>query len=170
MQCQVCNNNKATVHYTKIINGQIEELHLCEECAMNNSEFEFDSTFSFNKLLTGLIDNIQEGPLKKSTGNLICPFCSLDYAKFRQTGKFGCAECYKTFKSNLSPLLKGIHGHDKHVGKVPRRANAVVAKEREIEHLRNKLNEFISEEAFEKAAEVRDKIKELEKEIDEEKE
>ena len=33
MLCQVCNKNEATVHYTKIINGEIEELHICEECA-----------------------------------------------------------------------------------------------------------------------------------------
>lgn len=166
MLCQNCNKNQATVHYTKIINGNIKELHLCEECAMNNSEIGFDSTFSFPTLLTNLIDNIQGESIKKEADNLRCPSCGLDYSKFRQTGKFGCAQCYETFRPNLSPLLRGIHGHDKHTGKIPYRANETVAKRREIQKLKHKLNDLVQKEAFEEAAKIRDKIKELEKEID----
>ncbi|MBZ2175200.1 UvrB/UvrC motif-containing protein [Schnuerera sp. xch1] len=163
MLCQMCNKNQATVHYTKIINGKVEELHLCEDCAMNNSEFGFDTTFSFHKLLTDLIDNFQEGVPKKQVSNIECPFCGLNYSEFRKTGKFGCAQCYETFEPNLNPLFRGIHGHDEHTGKVPRRANAAVATKREIEKLKRKLDELVAKEAFEEAAKVRDRIKELEK-------
>lgn len=166
MLCQICNKNQATVHYTKIINGNIEELHLCDECAVNNKEFDFDSTFSFHKLLSGLMDNIQEGTSHKEKKTINCPFCGMDYVKFRQTGKFGCAQCYVTFKSNINPLLKSIHGHDRHIGKVPIRANTQVAKQKKIQKLREQLNELVAKEEFEKAAKVRDRIKEIEKEID----
>lgn len=165
MLCQICKKNQATVHYTKIINGKIEELHMCEECAANNSEFDLDSPFSFNKLWTSLIDNFQTETYRRQTDNLTCPFCGLDYSQFRKTGKFGCAQCYETFRKNLTPLLRGIHAHDKHIGKVPYRANKTIAKERKIERLKNKLNELVLSEAFEEAAKVRDEIRALEKEI-----
>ncbi len=107
MLCQVCKKNNATVHYTKIINGEVEELHLCDECAIGNNEFEFSTPFSFHKLLTGLIDNIQEEPVKEDIDNTICSFCGLSYSKFKETGKFGCIHCYDTFRTKLIPLFRG---------------------------------------------------------------
>ncbi len=86
-------------------------------------------------------------------------FCGSSYSKFKQTGKFGCPECYNSFKSKLSPLFKGIHGHNEHIGKVPERGNQAVVKKREITKLREELEELVAIEAFEKAAVVRDKIK-----------
>lgn len=170
MLCQVCNKKDATVHYTKIINGEIEELHMCDECAKDNNEFEFDSTFSFHKLLTGLIDSLQGETKGEEIGEFICPFCGLSYAQFRQTGKFGCSQCYETFQSNLAPLFKGIHGHNKHMGKVPKRTNKTLAQEREIARLRREMSKLVSQEAFEEAAILRDKIKKLENELNNQKE
>lgn len=166
MLCQVCNKNNATVHYTKIINGEVEELHLCDECAMNKNEFEFDTSFSFHKLLTGLIDSIQKESVKKDVDDIVCSFCGLSYSKFRETGKFGCIHCYDTFKTKLIPLFRGIHGHNEHLGKIPKRANKTIAKHREISKLREKLEDLVHKEAFEEAAVLRDKIKELENNLD----
>jgi len=165
MLCQSCNKNQATVHYTKIINGQVSELHLCEECARANSEF--DNNFSFHKLLTGLIDTLQSEPLNTEGQDIICPFCKTSYSKFKQTGKFGCPECYDSFKAKLIPLFKGIHGHTEHIGKVPEKGNKSIVKKREITKLRQELEELVNIEAFEKAAIVRDKINALEKELEE---
>ena len=166
MLCQVCNKNNATVHYTKIINGEIEVLHLCDECAMSNNEFEFDTTFSFHKLLTGLIDSIQGGPVKKEVDDTICSSCGLSYSEFKQTGKFGCSHCYENFKPKLIPLFKGIHGHDEHIGKIPKRGNEGIIRRKEIEKLRKELDKLVDEEAFEEAAVLRDKIKGLESNLD----
>ncbi|GAI49395.1 unnamed protein product, partial [marine sediment metagenome] len=33
MSCDICHKNEASVHLTEIIDNQITELHLCEECA-----------------------------------------------------------------------------------------------------------------------------------------
>lgn len=165
MLCQICNKNNATIHYTKIINGKIEELHICDECAMDNNEFEFDGGFSFQKLLMGLIGNIQEESTKRKIEEIVCPNCKLSYSEFKKTGKFGCAQCYKTFKANLIPLFRGIHGHIEHTGKVPNRTNRILYKEREIDRLRIEMDKLVAEEAFEKAAILRDKIKEIENEL-----
>lgn len=165
MLCQSCKDNQATVHYTKIINGKVSELHLCEACAKEKNDFEFDTTFSFHKLLTSLIDNVQSGAMEKETKDIVCSFCNSSYTKFKQTGKFGCPECYNSFKSKLSPLFKGIHGQNEHVGKVPKRGNQTIVKKREITKLREELEELVAIEAFEEAAIVRDKINALEEEL-----
>lgn len=169
MLCQSCKEKQATVHYTKIINGKVSELHLCEECARDKNEFEFDPNFSFHKLLTSLIDNIQGGTSDRGAEDIVCSFCATPYSKFKQTGKFVCPQCYESFKSQLTPLLKGIHGHNEHIGKVPQRGNKAIVKKREITKLREELEELVASEAFEKAALVRDKISALEKELREEK-
>lgn len=163
MLCQKCNKKDATIHYTKIINGEADELHLCDECAMG--DHEFDTSFSFHKLLTGLIDNVQSVPLKEKDEDIKCNFCGLAYNEFRQTGRLGCANCYKTFESKLIPLLKGIHGNNEHMGKVPKRANQDIVKKREIDKLRDRLDLLIVREAFEEAAILRDKINELEDQL-----
>ena len=165
MLCESCNKNQATIHYTKIINGKVSELHLCEECAKSNNEWEIDGAFSFHKLLTSLIDNIQSETMEKEE-DIVCDFCGTSYTKFKQTGKFGCPQCYDSFKGKLSPLFKGIHGHNEHMGKVPEKGNQLIVKKREIAKLRKELDELVSVEAFEKAAIVRDKINELERELD----
>ncbi|QQY79448.1 protein arginine kinase activator [Keratinibaculum paraultunense] len=166
MLCQICNKRAATVHYTKIVNGEMEELHLCEECAMYKKELEFDTNFSFHKLLTGLIDSLQSEPVKEEGNNLICPNCNLSYAEFKQIGKFGCPECYRTFKEQLYPLFKGIHGHYEHVGKIPKGVDKTIITKKEIGRLKKELEKLVAKEAFEEAAVVRDKINKLKKELD----
>ena len=37
MQCDVCSKKKATVHLTEIVDDQMSEMHLCEECARQKS-------------------------------------------------------------------------------------------------------------------------------------
>lgn len=166
MLCQECGKNSATMHFTKIVNGDITELHLCDECAKKHKEFDFDTTFSFHKFLTGLIDNIQGEPFKEENIDIKCDVCGMSYSSFKQSGKFGCSHCYESFKSKLIPLLKEVHGHDTHIGKIPKRAGGAIGIKKEIGKLKSQLDILIKNEEFEKAAEVRDKIKSLQNEIE----
>ena len=52
-----------------------------------------------------------------------CGACGTTFAKFRQTGLLGCAQCYFAFEDRLAPLIERAHeGASQHVGKTPRRA------------------------------------------------
>lgn len=164
MLCQVCEKRPATLHYTKIVHGDVTELHLCEECAKDHKELEFDTSFSFHKFLTGLIDNIQGTPTQKEK-EIVCDICGMSYEEFKQVGKFGCSNCYNAFKDKLTPLLREVHGHNSHIGKIPKRGGGIIGLKRELTNLKNKLDLLIKEEKFEEAAVVRDEIKELEEEI-----
>jgi protein-arginine kinase activator protein McsA len=63
----------------------------------------------------------------------------------------------------LRPLIARIHGHARHTGKVPVRAGKAVRFRKELESLREELRTMIEAEEYEKAALVRDKIRDLEK-------
>ena len=59
MICQECNQRPATLHFTKIINGEKEQFHFCEKCAQEKGElymFNNTSGFSINNLLAGLFN------------------------------------------------------------------------------------------------------------------
>ncbi len=166
MLCQKCSEKEANVHVTKIINGKKAELYLCEDCARQNEEISFETPFTINNFLTGILDSINSSAIKvdyiKTTS---CSKCGMNYGKFKQLGRLGCSECYKIFDEKLMTLVRRIHGSDIHTGKVPKRAGNKIKLKREIMSLKNNLRKAIEEERFEVAAELRDEIKGLEQNL-----
>lgn len=166
MLCQECKKRTATVHFTKIVNGEKMELKLCEVCAKERGELDFSygDHFSFHKLLSGLLDFDEFGVLGGKTKDPItCKGCGLTEESFVNNGRMGCSRCYDVFGFKLNSLLKRIHGSTNHVGKVPIRVGGKIRLKKQIQSLRDKLNICIAKEDFEQAAVLRDKIKELEK-------
>ncbi|MEW8973727.1 MAG: UvrB/UvrC motif-containing protein [Tissierellaceae bacterium] len=159
MLCESCGKNEANLHYTKVINGKVEEKHLCQECASANYDFDFNNPFSMHKLFTGLIDNKQED--KDRDIEYKCENCGLSYSDFKREGKFGCSQCYETFKDKLDPLIRGLHGHNINRGKIPKRSNERIYLKREEDSLKTRLENAVKMEEFEEAAIIRDKLKEL---------
>lgn len=168
MLCDRCKKRPATVHFTKIINSEKYEQHLCEECSREVPNFAFGSDlgFSLNKFLANLLNY---DPALSGVGMGFkperCENCGLTYSQFTQGGKLGCSRCYQVFSNKLDPLLKRIHSSGFHKGKVPARAGSRLKLQREIQNLKDELNNLVAREEFENAAQVRDKIKELEKQL-----
>lgn len=157
MLCDSCKKKNAKFHYTKIINGKIEELHLCETCALENQELDLDKPFSIHKLFAGLFEDIQ-GISEEKVQDITCSSCGLAFSSFRKTGKLGCAKCYDNFSEYLQPIINGIHGHNHHIGKSPKRISPSIILRREVEELKIKLEEAVKREEFEQAASIRDEI------------
>lgn len=170
MLCDLCGKKQATVHLTEIIDNQVTELHLCEDCARNKS-LEMEQQFGLGDLLAGLAEFGGKGIEEAESIRLKCPNCELSYDDFKKIGKLGCSQCYTAFKRYLSSLLKKIHGSNRHVGKLPLKLTTVAndRKKTTLEELRQKLQKAIEEEAFEEAARLRDQIRELEKKQQEQK-
>lgn len=169
MLCQDCQKRPATVHVTQIVNDEKNEQHLCEQCAREKGEFQFDAQppFSIHNLLTGLM-NMDAQPAGQVIGyptKIQCENCGLTYAQFGQIGRFGCSRCYTTFGERLLPLMRRIHGSTQHVGKVPARAGGAIKLRRSIDDMRGQLQNLIAREEFEQAAQLRDKIRQLEAKI-----
>lgn len=165
MLCDVCNKREAMVHLTEIINEKVTKLHLCEECAREKGE-EMETHFGLTDLLSGLADLgvVQEASLKKE---IKCASCGFTLADFRKVGRLGCPKCYDAFQAQLAPLLRRIHGQDRHIGKLPFKVSGGKLSEdaKELHSLKIKLQKAISLEEFEEAAALRDKIKKIEENI-----
>ncbi|WP_085520840.1 UvrB/UvrC motif-containing protein [Tuberibacillus sp. Marseille-P3662] len=168
MECQECHSRSATLHFTKIINGEKMEYHLCEECAKEKGDAVSESSgFSIHNLLSGMLNFDQpmdsQGTAKQTQQVLQCSKCGLSYQEFAKIGKFGCEECYETFKHKLDPVLRKVHsGNTTHSGKIPKRAGKDISIRKHINSLREQLKTHVEQEEFEKAAELRDEIRSLE--------
>lgn len=95
----------------------------------------------------------------------------MTYEQLTKVGRFGCASCYDTFKEHLKPLLKRLHGgHTDHCGKIPKRIEGNIHLKKELDELKLILKQYVQKEEFEKAAGVRDKIRNLETQLSEHRE
>ncbi len=167
MICQECETRPAALHFTKIINGEKTEFHICEVCAREKGEIIPGTTngFSIHNLLSGLLDFDPNAAKGKKALPLRCERCGLTYAQFGKLGKFGCSSCPKVFSERIEPLLRRVHGSTQHVGKIPKRTGGQIQFKREIEALKLELHKLIEQEEFEEAALKRDQIRKLEKNL-----
>jgi protein arginine kinase activator len=168
MMCDVCSKKKATVHLTEIVDEQMLEMHLCEECAREKS-VQMEQQFGLSDLLAGLADfGKQVKDIEKV--KLVCPRCGLSYEDFKKFGRLGCSQCYSAFQEQLTGLLKRIHGSNRHLGKTPGKMPPLEEKKAiSLRDLRREMQEAIELEDFEKAAKLRDKIRTFEEQKKEEK-
>ncbi len=168
MLCDDCHKNEATIHITQISpEGKIEK-NLCEECAARYGDFPQPDAknFTVNDFLKGIFGKPPKAePAVEPMSGLVCPNCGMTFEDFAHTGKIGCSVCYDTFREQLTPLLKRIHGASVHSGKIPRRTGGVLVDRREVDILKGRLQDAVKAEEYEKAAEYRDQIRALEKKI-----
>jgi protein arginine kinase activator len=94
----------------------------------------------------------------------ICPGCGHTWNDFRRTGRFGCAECYKTFRNEAASTIRQIHSTTKHTGKVPSKAGEGLKRRREYDSLKQQLQQAVRDEDYETAAKLHKQIREMEKE------
>lgn len=167
MKCDQC-NRQATVHLTEIKNGKKIEKHLCEHCAAQAEGMPQPAKghTPINELLTNFV--MAHAGLQKEM-SITCEHCGVTWAEFRQNGLFGCEKDYEVFEKDLMPLLQRAHeGGTHHTGKVPARVGGAPtpAKPRkkiiDIEKLRKELKRAVDAEDYEKAARLRDQIREAE--------
>ncbi len=165
MQCQICNDNDATIHLTEIADGVRTEMHICEHCAADQ-DIAVKSHIPINELLSNLLavqptDEELSGP---SDPQLVCPSCGFTLAQFRKEGALGCPHDYEVFEKMLRPLIEKAHdGKTTHTGKVPSKTPRDTKQQMELLNLRQQLDVAVQNEDYELAAELRDKIKQSEK-------
>lgn len=179
MICQECNQRPATLHFTNFSNGEKTEMHLCERCAQEKGDMFMMNNgpgFAINSLLAGLFKmepafQEQKKEAFQTEKILQCPQCSMTFPQFIKVGRFGCATCYDAFREQLTPILRRLHsGNFTHNGKIPKRVGGDIHLRKTIGDLKQTLKDLISQEEFEKAAETRDQIRELERQLAEKQE
>lgn len=169
MLCENCKKNEAAVHITKIINGKKQEMNICEKCAKELESFDiggsmgFGSPFSFQNVLSGIMDYMSSSQQINKTVDLVCKNCGATYNDFKKYGLLGCSECYASFSPTIGPVIKRVQGNVEHVGKIPKKLGKDIMEKRRLSRLKEDLQKAIANEEYEKAAQIRDQIKTLQK-------
>jgi len=167
MTCQDCKKNSAQVHFTQIVNNEKLSLSLCKDCATARGfHSPLDNVpFPLAEILSNLTTSLPEkGSAKdKSLEKLKCEACGLTFGDFTRKGRFGCGQCYRTFRSRLEGIMRKIHGASLHRGSIPKYEGEVTENlpipVKEEERLETELRKAIESEDFERAAEIRDKLR-----------
>ena len=177
MICENCGKRQANVSYTQIINGDKKEMHLCEECSekLGIGNMDFKMPISFSSFLGDFFDDFENNsflPEFNPVKELKCDKCGMTFEEFMNTGKFGCSNCYDAFETKIDPILKNIHGANRHVGRlgeITTTSKVNAKKETKVEQdnneqiqinkLKEDLKLAIKEERYEDAAKLRDEIK-----------
>lgn len=161
MKCEVCGLRSATHIFVEVTREHRLERRVCETCAW--------------KLAIALPEETVLQPEPRKSPSLPpgkeelgqrCPRCGRPYTEVKKTLMVGCAECYAAFLENLKAFLKKLHDTDVvYKGRAyvhdPRRRTLI----EERQSLLEQLETLISEERFEEAARVRDRLRVIEEEL-----
>ena len=162
MLCDHCGENEAVIHLTQIVDNQMGTFHLCEACAAEKGLEPEPGVGNF-PLTDFLAQMSQEESQSREETPAQCDFCGLTLEDFKKTGRLGCSHCYVTFDQHLRGLFRRLHGGTQHVGKVYLPPDSSTAERTEqLTRLRRKLDVAVEREEFERAAQLRDQIRELE--------
>lgn len=166
MICEICKKSQAKIHVTQFKEGDKIAVHLCQDCAHEKglSGPSINTHFSVADLLSGLLKSSGEEAAAAPEPKLTCPSCGLSYRSFKESGRFGCAQCYETFADELVPLLQKIQKGAEHTGKIPSR-DLESSPERRVASLRLRLKDAVRSEDYELAARLRDEIHETERDL-----
>jgi protein arginine kinase activator len=161
MHCQNCHNNSATVRYSEVVDGEVQELHLCQQC-LNSKQDTKETGFDFSKpnpFMHPSAATDRTASIKKAAN---CPVCGTSLQSMLATATVGCSSCYTTFSAQLESVLEGIHISLTHRGKVPRLDDVRARTRVDLETKRTLLKSALGLENYEEAASLRDQIQALE--------
>lgn len=155
MKCEKCNEREANFFYTATINGKTTQRRLCSECAAEEGldkafgRFEHESLFGdFFDEPFGMLDSFFGG--RSLFSGLMPRMMTLPRSLFAPTESAG--------QTQQSPGPAQTEAE----AKIPVDAGEEVKTGRELRALKHQLHEAVKAEDFEKAIELRDKIRKLE--------
>lgn len=167
MLCECCHAHPATVHMVQVVNGHRKEEHLCSECAEKEHVFQKEQSFFGNGFFDSPLDHFFGGSM---LGHLLeDPFGTRTLED--QGGQFievspeklpENEDSYSRFKESIRPSFqKGKNEIPVKEAKEEEKMDTP-AESRELQALRKELKSCVDREDFERACEVRDKIKAIE--------
>ena len=166
MKCSHCGEREGVVSLTQIVEGDVRTVSLCAKCAEEKG-IETGVGVAETPLggfLAALGESADPDAPLTAALEVRCEGCGASLRDFRETGRVGCAECYRSFDAPLRELLRRLHGSTHHTGKrytgvaeLP-----VLAPPASLRELRDQLRRAIEAEQFELAAELRDRLRENE--------
>ena len=161
MKCEKCNNAEATFFYSADINGEKTQRHLCAECARAEG---YGGALDFDLHPAGMFDSVFEdffGDFFAPQRALLSAFDGFGDPFRRMMAPRLTIPRVNIVLGEASPAAVGV-GEESET-KIPADAGEEVRRRRELDALRQQLDEAVKAEDFEKAITLRDQIKGLEK-------
>ncbi|CAM4140323.1 UvrB/UvrC motif-containing protein [Treponema peruense] len=163
MLCDFCHEREAVIYMEQITGGsQKRRINICVECAVERGINPDPKSIqaSLGVLFKELADTKRR---MEEADKKLCPVCGTSLGKIKKTLNVGCPECYAIFRDDVTALLSQKGPVEPYKGTMPARLSTVhsVLNDRII--LRNKLDDAVAAENYEKAALYRDYLKALEK-------
>ncbi|RMF70286.1 MAG: hypothetical protein D6743_00535 [Calditrichaeota bacterium] len=166
MLCQICKEKPAVIKISHVVNDKKVEMSLCKSCAekkgLDNPMMTLPQIFG-NVIAEIFGEDLLETEGEDSGEK--CPGCGTSWEAFQQSGLLGCDICYQTFQDDLNIILRRIHGSNKHIGSRPKSQRHKVDAS-ELARLNLELKAAIENEDFELAAELRDMVRDAQREMD----
>ena len=161
-----CQKRAAAVKLVRITGGTAHSIYLCEQCAAEISPYQKHASAlqeTIEKVLAQLVQKQSEAEeTEDAEAGPPCPGCGTSYATYRKTFLLGCPQCYSAFEGKLEAQLKHLHGHTRHVGRSPDRTpKSRSDAQSALAALKKELAVAVSSEDFEKAAHLRDRIRQM---------
>ena len=158
MKCEKCNEKEATFYYSCNLNGEKTEKHLCADCAKAEGFGEM-----FDRRPMSAFDDVFDG--------FFDDFFAPSRSMLSAFDVFGSP--MRRMMAPVLPRIRFVIGEpaaesrpqpkSETEAKIPDDAGEEVKSRREIAALKQQLQEAVQAENFEKAIELRDKLRELEK-------
>lgn len=143
--------------------GKKVELMVCAECGKKRGLSGVEKTASGKGDTAADLKVKTADQSKKRT----CSSCGMSFTEFKRRGKLGCTNCYSSFDEELQHLIRRLHGSVHHTGKGPNQGRKVAQEVLRVQRLRAELDAAIKEEDYERAAGLRDRLKQLKQTGDE---
>ena len=174
-RCHFC-GNPASIFLTQITNGKLSDLPLCKKCAKERGIFDPRKLTLAEQLFPTELSGEVETFIKKMLDSSYleeaddeevatlpdmlseCPSCHYELETYHKTGQLGCPECYKTFAAELAILVEGVN-----IPAEARKSEMLPLDSPVLERSRLEvmMNEAITNENYEEAARLRDRLKKL---------
>lgn len=169
--CQLCPATNATVHLTELsADGIRSELHVCRAC-IARLQIDLDHPSEIATLLMEKLGEESAGDEQDHVDTVAvqapeqaCPQCGLEFGAYAQNNLFGCSECYEAFAAQVGELVLRYHGSVQHAGRLPAGGTDLPAQAHRsaTRHALNaELAEAVALEQYERAAALRDQLREL---------
>ncbi len=155
-RCDLCGKNEAVLKLQQLDKeGKATEISICAECAKKKG---FTSVEDLKKGAAELLAELK-ARIDEKDKKVVCPKCGMSFAEFKRVGRLGCAGCYSQFGEQLQPLIRRLHGSVQHIGKSPHQGKKKAQERLQIQRLRAELQAAIKAEDYERAAALRDRLR-----------
>lgn len=170
MKCEMCHKAEAETAIRKGVEGESQELYVCQACARKEARQEAAADAQASAPPGGA-EGLPPAPLMgmildaafEIVGRAVnlsepaCPVCGILRDEYRKRSRLGCPACYEAFAKELETAVFELHRARQHVGKTPEKAKSAWQRQQ----LENALADAVQGQRFEEAIALRDQLRQL---------